>query len=50
MPNVIYSVTPDYVYLRRNNIHLKIGDIIKVVDTDLGVTFNTRILVLKMIV
>lgn len=44
LPNVIYSVVPDYVYLRKNNINLRVGDIIEIVDKDFNITYSTRIL------
>ncbi|MEE9408277.1 MAG: phage tail protein [Polaribacter sp.] len=44
LPNVIYNIVPDYVYLRKNLIQLKVGDVIEVKDTDLNVVFNTRII------
>ncbi len=44
LPNVLYDITPDPVYLRKNLIHLKIGDLITVKDTDFGIDFETRIL------
>jgi len=44
LPNVIYSIVPDYPYLRRNLIQLNVGDVITINDDDFELTYQTRII------
>jgi len=45
-PRVNYTLALDWKYLKTNSISLKIGDFIRVVDTDLGTNVLTRIVYL----
>lgn len=44
LPNVIYSIVPDYPYLRKKLIQLDVGDIISIRDKEFGIEFQTRII------
>jgi hypothetical protein len=43
---VSYALSPDWKYLKTNGIDIKIGDFIRVVDTDLGITSLLRVVYL----
>jgi len=43
-PHVVYNLTPDPRYFKTNAIELHIGDYITIEDTDLDITFLTRII------
>lgn len=43
-PNVIYKIGTHYPELRRQNINLELGDVVKLFDEDFGIDFDTRIL------
>lgn len=40
---VSYNLNPDWKFLKTNNIEIKIGDFIRVLDTDLGINILTRV-------
>lgn len=42
-PQLQYNITPDHLYLRRNNIDLNIGDMVNFTDPDFGLNANMRI-------
>ncbi len=43
VPNVVYTITPDYIYLRQHLIQLNVGDLITIQDDDFDISFSTRI-------
>ncbi len=47
LPNVVYEIELDYVYLRKYAKKVFVGDVITIKDTDFGITLQTRILELN---
>lgn len=44
LPSVIYEIKPDVSYFRKNLVNLKVGDVIKVLDTNFRIDVETRVI------
>ena len=44
LPNAVYTIIPDYTYLRKKLIQLNVGDVITIRDDEFGLERQTRII------